>query len=568
MCRRLTIAFLLALLAVLALGCRKTAVVSLLPATSAGRIEAAVVVPADARLSLAWHASDPGSGGGAPAVQVWAHRRGEPGELLQTLPFDAAAPEASASISLDGLTGETCLLRVTSGSTPVAWTRAELSGAAWLGHTAAWRVAPRRGAPDVVVYMIDTLRPDVLGVYGGPGPTPVIDRLASEGVAFERAYSTTSWTRPAVASLFTALPVAAHKVANETFALPEGVLTLAEQFRLRGYQTVGAVANGHVLSSFNFDQGFEVYDWPPLPEPAGPAWDPGLVITNLAAEEVHALALRRLGEVRDPERPLFLYIHTVDPHSPYRPPRWLLEQERPALNVNNVLLRNIEEGDEAALERLPDLALSYRGAVAYADQELGRFLHGLAAYVDPGRSFLAVTADHGEAFFEHHLVGHRHWLYEELIRIPLILRGPGIPAGRRDVAPASLVDLAPTLLRLADQAAGSGASSPAPDLLAGVDRPVFMEFLTGIAVVQGEWKLTYQPEYPESLRFALFNLRQDPAERIDLLAKQPEIARRLQAELRDWRASAQRRAVEPLPVNAAGLSPALLQNLRALGYIN
>ena len=471
----------------------------------------------------------------------------------------------TAAVGLAARAGQTCVLRVTSGGVPVTWTRADLSGH---GGSASWRVAPRRGAPDVVVYVIDTLRPDVLGAYGGPGPTPTIDRLASEGLAFERAYSTTSWTRPAVASLFTALPAAAHRVTNETFGLPDAVLTLAEQFRLRGYQTMGVVANGHILWSFNFDQGFEVYDAPPLPEPAGPVWDPGLVVTNLPAAEVHALALRRLKEARDPRRPLFLYIHTVDPHSPYRPPRWLLDRPRPALNVNNVLQRDLEVGNEAALARLPDLALSYQGAVAYVDAELGRFLQDLGGFVDLDRSLLAVTSDHGEAFFEHQVIGHRHWLYEELIRIPLILKGPGIPAGRRDTLPASLVDLGPTLLRLADRAAGARVPDPpGPDLLTGGDRPVFSEFLNGEAVVQGEWKLGYQPEFPEALRLSLFNLRRDPGERVNLLAREPEVARRLEDELRTWRAAARRGAVEPLPVQADGLSRSLLQNLRALGYI-
>src|SRR6185295_14289062 len=190
------------LLAILGFACREPAVLSLLPATSAGRIESAVKLPGGARLNLSWRGAQPQAGQGAAVVEVWIHRDGERGERLHTVLFDPAAPRVSASIDLGARAGETCFLRVTAGSTPVTWTRADLSGLAGRGGTAAWRVKPRPGAPNVIVYLIDTLRPDVLGAYGGPGPTPTFDRLAAEGTVFERAYSTASWTRPAVASLF------------------------------------------------------------------------------------------------------------------------------------------------------------------------------------------------------------------------------------------------------------------------------------------------------------------------------------------------------------------------------
>src|SRR6185295_13032067 len=98
---------------------------------------------------------------------------------------------------------------------------------------------------------------------------------------------------------------------------------------------------------------------------------------------------------RDPQRPLFLYVHTVEPHSPYHPPEWLLEPPRPAVNANDFLLRSINEGGGATPQVLQDLALSYRGAVAYADRELGRFLKAVGARLDMNRTLLAVMSDHG-----------------------------------------------------------------------------------------------------------------------------------------------------------------------------
>lgn len=559
------------LLCLLSPACQKeeTSTLSLLPATWSGRVEAAVHLPAAARLELAWHGSNPATPKGPAAVEVWAHREGEKGELLETVPFDPKASRATASIDLGRYGGDTSFLRVTAGATPVAWTRADLIGR---GKPASWRIRPRPGAPDVLVYLIDTLRPDVLGVYGGPGPTPNIDRLASGGTVFERAYSTTSWTRPAVASLFTALPPSAHRVASADFSLPEGALTLAERFRLRGYQTIGVTANGHVIPSFNFDQGFEVYDVPPAVERGeGPdPWNPNLVITNVAAGEVHAMALRHLAAARDRGRPLFLYIHTVEPHSPYHPPEWLLPEPRPAINVNNYLLRQINEGDKGTSQVLQKLALAYRGAVAYADHELGSFLTGVSTHLDLDRTVLVVASDHGEGFYEHALVGHHNWVYEELTRVPLILRGPGVPAGRHNVLPTSLVDIAPTLIGLVDNAADTTKSGQGRDLLRtpGPEDPAaFSEYVNGAALVQGEWKLTYRQDYPEASRFSLFNLRRDPLERNNLAKASPDIAERLEGELRAWNAAAKDRAVEPLPVDASRLHPGLVEKLKALGYI-
>jgi arylsulfatase A-like enzyme len=577
---RIRLCLLLALPPLLA-GCGAERRLSLLPATSTGCVEAAVRLPTAARLRLTWRPAQPAAGPGPAALEVWSQGDGEAGERVATLPFDPRARELSATVELGGRTGEIRMLRAIASS-PVTWMRAELVGRVRGGGAAAdWRIAPRPGAPDVVVYLIDTLRPDVLGAYGGPGPTPALDRLASQGLLFERAYSTSSWTRPAVASLVSGLPVSAHGVKSEAFALPEGVATLAERFRLRGYQTVGVIANGHVVPAFHFDQGFEVYDAPPFADDAG-TWDPESLANNAAAGEVHALALRRLAAVRGdwrqrrPRRPLFLYVHVVDPHQPYRPPEWVLPEPRPAVRANNFLLRSINEGEGATPRLLADLALAYRGAVAYADRELGRFLARLAPYADLDRAVLLVASDHGEAFFEHRLVGHRLWLYEELTRVPMILRAPGVPAGRREILPVSLLDVAPTLLGLAGgrpAAAGGGSAGPGLDLLAAgagsrlARRGVLSEFGAGAALVNGEWKLAYRGDYPEAQRLQLFNLRLDPSESDDRSLAEPAVARRLAAALREEQAEARRLALPPLPVDATRLSPGLLRNLRALGYL-
>ena len=561
-----------ALCAVL-LGCgasRHSAELDLLPPTPANGIEAALEVPAGARLDVRWTPTGHRTAT-RENVEVWLQSADAKAVRLSRSEFDNRVTAAGRlAVDLGAHEGHTVLLRVVASS-KVAWQRATVSGSAG-GPPHEWLPRPRDGAPNVVVLLLDTLRPDVLGAYGGPGPTPNIDRMAREGTTFERAYSTSTWTRPAVASLFSGLTSAAHHVNDDMASMPEQVLSLAERFRLRGYQTVGVVANGHVSANLGFDQGFAIYDLTPLPVPAGDTWDPALVSENVAAGTVHALAVDHLRRARDRARPLFLYLHTVDPHEPYRPPKWLLPDARPELNVNNFLMRSINEGEGASAPLLRDLAAMYRGSVAYADDEVGRMLGALAPFVDLEDTVVVVTSDHGEGFFEHRFVGHRNWPYEELTRIPLIVRGPGVEAGRRDTSPASLIDLVATLTALAGGGGGEPPLQQGVDLLARAsattrgERPVSSEFLElGSVIVADEWKLAYRATHPEPLRASLFNLRLDPFETRDVFEAEPQVAARLEAEIHRLRAEARRLGIPTRRIEH--LTPGLEANLRALGYL-
>jgi len=548
----------------------------LLPATSAGAIEAALKVPASARIELAWKIRGKGTAAASMSPELWVHREGQPVRRLSTKPCSPGPSASPACADLAGFAGQTCFLRVTSGPQTVRWTRAKLIGQLRLGASpVSWRVGPPAGKPNVVVYLIDTLRPDALSIYGGQGPTPTFDRLAAEGIVFDRAYSASTWTRPAVASLFSGLPPSGHGVLTAAYSLPESSFTLAERFRLRGYRTIGVVSNGHVSAAFNFDQGFERYTSVVHPFTPRPLYDPATLVDNPSAAEIGRQAMKELAAAGTSDRPVFLYVHVVDPHGPYRPPEWLLPEPRPALNVNNYLFRLIIDGGAATPKVLTDLALSYRGAVAYVDQELGRFLSQLGTRLDPANTIVAVTSDHGEAFFEHRIMGHSNRPFEELIRIPLVLRGPGLRPGARVTELAALQDLASTLLALADgdppadplralPLPGAGWQAPS-----ATRRAVVSEFETDIAVMAGEWKLWYRNRYPETQRFALYNLRQDPDELRNLSDAQPAVAETLKVQFRRWRARTARLALDPQPANIDEKDQSeLAAKLRALGYVN
>lgn len=545
----------------------------LLPATSVDRVEAAVRIPERGRLTLAW---DTGPNRDIPFVMdVWLQPEDGVALHLASDAFRAGSGLRTMTVDLAAHAGTRCLLRATAGTAKIAWRRAELAGVA-SGRAEDLRLRAERGAPDVIVYLIDTLRPDVLGAYGGPGPTPSFDRLAGEGRMYERAYSTDTWTRPAVASLFTGLAVASHRVTTERDALPEEALTLAERFKLRGYVTVGVVANGHVTQTFDFDQGFDRFDYLHDQTSQQGLFDPQQRVENPPAAAVDAAALRELDRLGAKRPPLFLYVHVVDPHNPYAPPEWLLPEPRPAIHANNYLMRMLAQGEAATPQSLAALALAYRGAVAYADRELGRFVGGLRERLDLDDSLLVVLADHGEGFFEHRVVGHEQWPYEELVRIPLLVRGPGIRPGSRATSPVSIAGVyawlgekalgitpppgAPTLQRPRGVRWFPGAAPATPDFVVAEHG--------GRVLVRDRWKLTIQPDYPATLRTRLFDLRSDPLEQHDLLRREHEVARSLEAADAIWQREVRGMVLPQHRLDVALIAPELARKLSALGYVH
>jgi arylsulfatase A-like enzyme len=275
-------------------------------------------------------------------------------------------------------------------------------------------------------------------------------------------------------------------------------------------------------------------------------------------------ALRWLERTRDPERPFFLFVHYFDPHDPYVPPRAFAE--RFAL-------------EEEPGSRGRAIAL-YDAEVAYTDAQLGRLLVFLDERGLSEETLVVVTADHGEGLFDHGYLYHDVHLYEEAVRVPLVMRRPGlIPAGRSFAEPVALVDLLPTLLDLLGlDAAPAGAQglSLAPALLGrgrlDPGRPVFLErrrFETrqvgGIAVAgekfalrEGSWKYIEAPE--EGTR-ELFHLGRDAQERENLVERESGYAAALAHQLRAWREATPGAAPGPAP------SPEDRRRLKALGYV-
>jgi arylsulfatase A-like enzyme len=300
----------------------------------------------------------------------------------------------------------------------------------------------------IVFYVMDALRADEVGCMGGPaGITPTIDRLASEGTAFLSHYTVAPNTLPSTRALF----AGRMPVVDGWAKLPsDGPPTMAEVLKRAGYTTGLFSANGNVSGDFGMTRGF---DHDGTPQILAQAAEPGQPAYNNSAELVNATALEWLRSLGKSQK-AFLYLHIVNPHTPYDPPepyRSRFAAGIPsAIDGSTETVRAIKHGrvtvSEPDKERLRGL---YAGNLAYADAELGKFLVELTHRVRPEELFFVLTADHGEELFDHEGVLHGFTLYEEMVHIPLVLWAPGrIPSLKFTGATDSL-DLRAALLDLA-----------------------------------------------------------------------------------------------------------------------
>jgi len=424
------------------------------------------------------------------------------------------------------------------------------------------------GLRGVLLVSIDTLRPDQLGAYGYPRPTsPHLDALASDGVVFEQATSVAPWTLPAHATLLTGLLPHHHGVRTVDQRLSSAGDTLARRLGQAGFRTAAIVNSIYVGRRNGLDAGFITFQ--ELPEP------------GRAPSGVAEKALAWLGAHQRDPAPFFLFLHLYDVHSDYQAmPAFEQAFARPyqgPVDGSTAQLRRAMQGGlvlrRADRRRLVDL---YDAGVAQTDAELGRVLAWLDERGLRSRVLVVVTSDHGEEFLEHGGVLHARTHYDELLRVPLVFAGPGVPAGRRIAEPVSIADVAPTILALAgipapemdgrDLAALWRDAAGAPDE-AGEERFVVAEGDHGgaendtLRSIRGaRWKLIHDRE---TGRAELYDLVADPGEKNDLAERRPELRDELLARLDALTAPTMGAA----PAEAAeSLSPEEAERLRALGY--
>ncbi|MEB2284482.1 MAG: hypothetical protein B6D46_03050 [Polyangiaceae bacterium UTPRO1] len=449
------------------------------------------------------------------------------------------------------------------------------------GRTEARPAAPP-GAPNVLLVSIDTLRPDHLGSYGyGRDTTPTIDALAAAGARFTTVISPTSWTLPAHVSLLTALPPEIHGVSEDRFRLGPSTVTLAEVLRRQGYATAGFVSGPYLDAGYGFDRGFDHYD-----DYSAVRVAPSRTHRAHTSPALHAAVARWLDGWRTaaPARPFFIFLHMWDAHYDFNPPP-------PYDTLFDPDYRGAVTGDDfetgaqvhAGMDPrdLAHVVALYDGDIRFTDEWLGRILAAVESAAGGGDTLVVVTSDHGEEFFEHGRKGHHKALFDESIRVPLVVRYPArVAAGATVDAPVRLIDVAPTILALAGRPAppGFGAGTLAAEY-AGRDvspllAPGAAAALPAVPAVAG-----LQPFGFAALRTAthklmtgffeapaerLFDLRRDPGERHDVAASTPAAAAALRGTLTAWRHGA---AAAAHATAAATLGAEHEAALRALGYI-
>ena len=416
-------------------------------------------------------------------------------------------------------------------------------------------------APDfpshVLLISIDALRADHLGVYGYARDTsPFLSELAGRGILFRRAFVNTHGTTPSHASMLSSLYQETHRVgfsdAGGVAGLPEQIGLLQEELRRHGYRTIGVTDGGNIGASFGFGRGFDVFHDRGGGVRRGSRRLAALVKENLAGGQ-----------------PLFLFFHTYEVHSPYQPPAPYAEMFGPfdsdfSASSSSLLAHAHSAGTSlrpADLERLRGL---YDGEIRLTDDTLRHFFEELDALGVLKRALVVVTGDHGEEFGEHGGLLHRGLLYDELLHVPLIVAGPGIPGGQVEDGLVSEVDIAPSLLGhlgFAPPPAMEGRSFLAGGKARGQRAIVAQYGAAKYAVRTDRWKLilTGSPEGVE-----LYDLAADPRELRRVEAENPEVVATLRGALAAWKSA--RRPVSGVPP-AVELSQEEIEQLKSLGYL-
>lgn len=416
--------------------------------------------------------------------------------------------------------------------------------------------------PNVIIYLVDALRSDRLGAYGcSRGLTPRLDAMAKQGVVFTDMTAQSSWTKAAVASIFTGIWPRAHGVNGPDDRLPEHLPTIAERLQDAGYRTGAVVANAYVGRPFGFARGFDHFEY--------------LEYGKGRSEAVGDRVESWLTTLPNDDSPFFLYVHAIDPHAPYAPPERFRERFAPDVEDSTVgrveIVRGIVLGNVEPTPGLGrDLRALYDAEVAANDASFGRLLDLLEADGRLEDTLVIFTSDHGEAFGEHGSWTHGLDLYNEVLSVPLVVRLPGgADAERRVTAPVQHIDLLPTILK------GCGidgaATLPGTPLVAGngvvsvgEDRTVlaYLDYWGkhGAAVIRDGWKLIdpLSAEFGEARELYRHDI--DPTETHDLAVDSPVrsgwLASQLGAALRIRGSSV-----------TTEVDPEIRKQLEALGYM-
>jgi len=423
-------------------------------------------------------------------------------------------------------------------------------------------------AANVLLVVLDAARAQSFGAYGYPrDTTPEIDRLASEGVVFERVYTPAVYTLGAMSSLWTSQhPDRHHSEVSFSARLPKDRLTLAELLSAQGIHTAGFVANAVAGSLFGFDRGFAEFH-----EVFRTLGSRGDVFQKLLPPWLKQNRARRF----------FAYVHFREPHFPYDPEPPFDTRFGPdgpipkAARRDSRFFQDVNQGRRPfSQEEREHLVRLYDGNLAYADQQVGALVRALAAEGLLERTVVIVGADHGEELLEHGWIGHNVHVFMPSVRVPLIVRFPkgSGPARLRVSALADLLDVAPTVADVFGVRGKGGSDrefqgrSLLPVLFGAPGKPAVLSRSVWdrprYALRDERFKFFFDTRTGEE---RLHDLEADPGETRDVAEEEPLRAAYYRQALHSWTLRLARRA--PPGSDEAQLSREQCENLKALGYI-
>lgn len=428
--------------------------------------------------------------------------------------------------------------------TPTAWQSVQ-------GPTSASQSSPA-ARPNILLYVVDTLRFDQLRCCEASSPsTPGFDGLAQDGVVFENCTAQSSWTKSSMASIFTGLNPNNHRAEDFADILSPALPKLSKSLRQAGYRTAAIVTNKFVSKEFGFQDGFDSF----------------IYKETLSAHQVHRVAQQFLEQK---DKPLFLYLHVIEPHLPYTS-----HGSQTAINkVNGPTERSSESvftveemkklrqdwessSDHSRLtSKVARARRLYQSEIGYCDQAFGQLMADLKKRGLYDNTLVVLVSDHGEQFFEHSMCDHMNSLYQELLHVPLIVKFPQqLGAGSRAKGLWQHIDIAPTILEQAGLSVPSQMegvsyrpSSQEPPWLA--QRPAFFSLNVGLASDRygqgdspaqahlrglrlGPWVLQVADSTLTNLEpLQLFHLEHDPQEKENLAYQRPEVCLAMLSSLR------------------------------------
>lgn len=429
---------------------------------------------------------------------------------------------------------------------------------------------------NVLLIVVDTLGASHVGTFGGANLTPNIDQLVTQGVRFQRAYSTAPWTKPSLASLFTSQLPSAHGVIGLNSDMSFDLKTMSEFLKSLGYKTMGMVSHTLIAPKRRFSQGFDSYEIVKFP---------GNVHDSITSNQVSERAISWLENEKNKSGNFFMFLHYFDPHFNYQHHTEFDQTSSYKSKITPGLgfreLRDLVPSLTA--EDLKYLKGLYHEEVAYTDHHIGRLMQYLKESQIAERTLIIFVADHGEEFLDHGGIGHTRTLYDELIRIPLSFTLPKLISPREIHEPVSVMDVLPTIMELLGQPSdpawegialtnellGRGTRGKRSYFFSEVDFKSSAINAHKIALIDPTYKLIFDKPTQD---FELYDLNADRLEKNDLFKSRPDVAGPLSKELLEYRDATRirlkGRTSTTQPENGSEApNPKELEELQSLGYL-